>query len=150
MLDGYLDELESYFSQLHKKNEAVSKVDIAWQIDHIFNVIVQIIDAMEKSDPKDYQAGFNWQYEMLNLFYFIPRGKGKAPKQVIPEGIISVSSLTEKLKRTKVQLAKLESLAATTFFPHPIFGHIKKKRAIRFLGMHTFHHLKIIRKIAKS
>ena len=46
-LDEYLDELESYFSQLNKKNESVSKVDVAWQIDHILTVIIQIIGAME-------------------------------------------------------------------------------------------------------
>ena len=149
-LDGYLDELENYFSQLSKKNESVSKVDIAWQIDHILNVIIQIIVAMEKSDPKEYQAGFNWRYEVLNFFYFIPRGKGRAPKQVMPEGEIDVSSLTENLKKSKEQITKLQTIEDAMYFPHPLFGHIKKKRAIRFLGMHTNHHLKIIRDIAKS
>ena len=35
------------------------------------------------------------------------------------------------------------------YFRHLIFGNLNKKRTIRFLQIHTAHHLKIIQDILK-
>ena len=45
---------------------------------------------------------------------------------------------------------KLENISKDHYFEHPFFGKIKRKETIRFLEIHTNHHLKIIDDILKS
>jgi hypothetical protein len=150
ILEKYLHQIESYIPSHAEKNAEVSKVNVAWQLDHSLNVLIQVTEALRQSDPKEYKSTFNLAYEVLNFLHWIPRGKGKAPKTVLPDGEITEESIRQKLAVAKEKLSLLTDLDEKSFFPHPYFGHIKKKRAIRFLGMHTKHHLKIVKDVLRG
>jgi hypothetical protein len=77
----------------------------------------------------------------------IPRGKAKAPKQVLPVDAIAIEDLQNKLALAKSNIALLEKLHKNSFFTHPYFGDLNLKAAIWFLKLHTQHHLKIVNDI---
>jgi hypothetical protein len=77
----------------------------------------------------------------------IPRGKAKAPKIVAPKADINKDELQLHLNRTRETIKALELVSKDHFFEHPYFGKLKLKETIRFLEIHTQHHLDIIRDI---
>ncbi|MEQ8909511.1 MAG: DUF1569 domain-containing protein [Vicingaceae bacterium] len=146
-VEKYLDQIERYIPLHEKSNKSVSQVNVGWQLDHCLNVIIKVSKAIKDSDPSNYQAKFHLTYEVLNVLFWLPRGKGRSPKSVLPDEQITQESLEEKLKQARLLLKQLPSLTDKKYFEHPLFGDLKKERAIRFLGLHTHHHLKIVRDI---
>jgi len=142
-------ELESYIPVKDKRNAKVSTSDVAWQIDHSLKVFNLVSETLLKSNPIDYKSKFNkWRLLLFTIGYF-PRGKVKAPKFVRPPEIISIEDLTSQLQLAYQNIENLKSADKHAHFKHFIFGVLHKKRTIRFLQLHTNHHLKIIRDILK-
>ena len=149
-LSDLINQLEDKFPFSEKMNEPVSKVAAGWHIAHTMMTAIRIIDALEKSDP----SGYHWKFNPTKLFVFtlnkIPRGKGKAPKQVQPNGSAAEDELHHQLQILRSKLTVLSSLQKDKFFDHPYFGHLQLKEAIKFLRIHTKHHLDIINEIIKN
>jgi hypothetical protein len=102
-LNTLLIKLESNIPHYEKLNTAVSAVAVGWHIEHTLLVTVNIIEALKKSNPKEYK----WQFDIKRFFVFatgkIPRGKGKAPKSVLPE-TLNATHLKKKLMQQKQKL----------------------------------------------
>ncbi len=142
-------ELESYIAVKDKRNDAVSKSDIAWQIDHSLKVINLVSKSFMNSKPELYKSNFNkWRLLLFTLGY-IPRGKAKAPKIVKPPEIILTEDLNSQFQLAYKNIESIKSANRNAYFKHFVFGVLNKKRTIRFLQLHTTHHLKIIRAILK-
>ena len=148
-LDAILPELASYIADHNQSNQAISQVDVGWHIEHSLLVIKQITATVAQSEPKLYKSKFNLKRFIVFLTKTIPRGKAKAPKVVIPSEEITVDSLQESLKNTYQAIAYLKDCQEKQYFMHPFFGQLNKKQTIKFLAIHTDHHLKIIRDILK-
>lgn len=142
-------ELESYVAVKDKRNDTVSTSDVAWQIDHSLKVINLVSDTLLKSDPDDYKSHFNkWRLLLFTIGYF-PRGKVNAPKIVRPPEIILIEDLNAQSQLAYQNIEKLKSADKHSHFKHFVFGMLHKKHTVRFLELHTKHHLKIIRDILK-
>ena len=142
-------ELESYIAVKDKRNDAVSKSDIAWQIDHSLKVINLVSKSFMNSKPELYKSNFNkWRLLLFTLGY-IPRGKAKAPKIVKPPEIILTEDLNSQFQLAYKNIESLKFANNNAHFTHFVFGVLNKKRTLRFLQLHTTHHLKIIRAILK-
>jgi hypothetical protein len=145
-LHKQLDELESYIPQLDVRNEAISASSVGWQIEHDLLVISSVIEGVKRSDP----ASYKWRFKPLKYVILwrgvIPRGKVGAPKVVTP-GEITPESLQAHVALCRQRLAELEQVGNDHYFTHPFFGDLKKKETLRFLYVHTEHHLKIIREM---
>ncbi|MEM6299364.1 MAG: DinB family protein [Bacteroidota bacterium] len=135
--------LEKYIPEASKRNESVSKVDVGWHLDHSMKVLSGITQALGHSDPKVFRSTFNIQWQFIKL-RGIPRGVGRAPKQVSPEKSKSIQELKSQLEQTRNTLKKLSNLHAKSHFEHPYFGNMDLKNTQKFMRMHTQHHLKII------
>ena len=145
----FIKKLESYLPEKDKRNAEVSTSDVAWQIDHSLKVINLVCETLLKSIPKDYKNSFNkWRLLLFTIGYF-PRGRVKAPKYVRPPEIISIEDLNLQIQLVYQNIEKLKSADGHMHFKHFIFGVLHKKRTVRFLQLHTKHHLKIIRDILK-
>lgn len=148
-LDELLIKLKEKLPLIDKKNEAVSGVTVGWHIQHSLMVVNVIIRSLESSNQKDYK----WKFNFLRIFILtvgkFPRGKVQSPKSVRPKEAYSSDSLQADFQTTEINLAKLYALPKNAFFTHPIFGDLNLKPAIRFLRLHTRHHLKIINDIIK-
>jgi len=102
-----------------------------------------------KSNPKEYQWKFNFIKILVLMRGKIPRGKVKAPEVVVPNKTIEEAILLTHITQTRNSLLELESISNNHYFEHPFLGKLKKKDTIRFLEIHTNHHLKIIEDIIK-
>ena len=144
-----IKELESYVVVKDKRNNNISTSDVAWQIDHSLKVFNLVSETLLNSDPKLYSSKFNkWRFICFTFGHF-PRGRVKAPKFVRPPEIILIEDLNSQLQIAYQNIEKIKSANVYAHFKHFIFGVLHKKRTVRFLQLHTTHHLKIIRDILK-
>lgn len=82
----------------------------------------------------------------------IPRGKAQAPDQYKPDPESSVDSVRQLFEKVDDRLTRigdhLESIAEMTEgFDHPYFGTLPAPVWIRFMHVHSLHHMKIIHDI---
>ena len=148
-IDAIMPELANYIADYNQSNKAISEASVGWHIEHSLLVIKQITATVAQSEPKLYKSKFNVKRFVVFLTKTIPRGKAKAPKVVIPSEEITVDLLQESLKNTYQAITYLKDCEANQYFMHPFFGQLNKKQTIKFLAIHTKHHLKIIRDILK-
>ncbi|ULC59998.1 DUF1569 domain-containing protein [Flaviramulus sp. BrNp1-15] len=149
ILQNQLSQIETYLLSIDKKNPKVSKSTVGWQLDHALKVFNSVCEWTENSNPKDYKWKFNFWRSILFRLNYIPRGKGKAPKFVLPPEIIHEKDLKNQLETARAHIERLKTLPKSAYFKHFIFGMLSKKKTLRFLEMHTKHHLKIVRDILK-
>ncbi len=147
-LNKHLDYLENAIPRYSVKNDKVSQRTVGWQIDHSLKAINNVI-AYLRTAPTDKKARINKYGRLFLSMNYIPRGKGKAPKMVLPPDQITEVDLTEQLDRAKENLRSLDTIDSRVTFKHHYFGILDYKQTIRFLEVHTNHHVKIIRDILK-
>ncbi|GAK97358.1 hypothetical protein JCM19294_1404 [Nonlabens tegetincola] len=146
------DQLKSIATELDKGNlvvASVSKKGTYWHLDHSLRVIEGVLETLITSKPEDFSPRINFWKKIILLTGYIPRGKGKAPKQVVPLPEISKDDLLKRLESIQVLLSKSENTHKKAHFNHPLFKDLNKKQTLRFLRIHTHHHLKIIADINK-
>jgi hypothetical protein len=146
-INQLIAELEKTIVFFEKSNPEISKSSVAWHIEHSLKVITQISLAVSSSNPSNYKWRFNFGRVLVLGFNKIPRGKGKAPKSVLPEGDISSETLKQSIVNAKNGVLKLEKLNANHHFFHPYFGQLNLSSTKKFIAIHTNHHLKIIKDI---
>ena len=76
-----------------------------------------------------------------------PRGKATAPSFTKPSSEITANLVLESIAESRKQLELLSSANKDQYFTHPIFGYLQQSDTIKFLGVHTNHHVKIINDI---
>lgn len=143
-LDLTLQRLESHLDNHNVSNPKVSKSNVAWHLDHCLKVINNVIITLQTSDPKTYKNNFSVLGNVFFKLGFFPRGKGKAPKHVVPPETISKEDLILQFDSAKTNIKTIASLDKNAYFKHPLFGNVNTTRVQRFLVVHTNHHLKII------
>jgi len=149
ILKQLLFQIEKNIPNRALKNEIISKSDIGWQLDHTLKVFNAVSDWTINSNPKEYERKFNMLRALLFPLCYIPRGKAKAPKQVLPPKTILEDDILKALKQAYKYLDIIKTLPKTSYFEHHVFGKLNKQQTLRFLEIHTYHHLKIINDILK-
>ncbi|KJD31826.1 hypothetical protein PK35_13140 [Tamlana nanhaiensis] len=147
ILTQQLAQIENLIPQINLTNTKTSKASIGWHLDHSLKVFNVVSTATIQSNPEDYKWTFNFWRALLLPINYIPRGKAKAPKYVLPPENILEQDIRNQLETARFNLNALQHLPKTSYFKHFIFGKLSKKKTLRFLQMHTHHHLKIINKI---
>jgi hypothetical protein len=144
-----VDQLSSYIQLSEKANNAISEVNIGWHIEHACLVIIKITETIKHSNPDQFKSKFSF----IKLIVFItgkfPRGKAKAPAAVMPVAQLTTAQLSEIISTAKIAIGDLDNCAKNQFFTHPIFGNLNKAKTFPFLGIHTNHHIDIIKDILK-
>lgn len=149
-LKKLIQDLESKIPNQEMLNPAISKSSVGWHIEHTLLTMNLVIGALQKSNPENYKQTFNFYRVLVFAMNKIPRGKAKAPKIVQPKEDFNVESLKSHIEKGKVKLAEINSIGDKNYFEHPYFGHLTLKPTIKFLEIHTNHHLQIINDIIKS
>lgn len=140
----HISELEKAITAQDKLNISVSSASVGWHIEHSLKTIMLITGAVKKSDPKTYKGKFNFWKSIVYTTNRIPRGRAKAPAAVQPAGEINSDKLQKMIRDTLTVIQELPSLKKNNYFTHPYFGNLNLKQTIKFLNIHTKHHLKII------
>lgn len=149
-LERLLKEIDLNIPLFERKDLKISNASIGWQLEHVMLVMNSIIKAIEVSEPADYIYKWNLNRAIVMTMRNIPRGKARAPERVQPREEFTETSLKMHLAKTRENVGKLSYMSNNQFFPHPSLGHMKLKTTIKFLGIHTKHHLKIVDDILKS
>ncbi len=149
-LDYILVELESKINFFEITNASVSKSSVGWQIDHSLRVFNGIISLLKKSNPEEYKRKFNFARTVVFGLKYIPRGKANAPKAVRNYEEILKEDLISQIEISKKLILDLKDLQKNNCFSHPYFGILNLKQSIKFLEIHTSHHLKIINDILEQ
>lgn len=145
-LSSYIAEFESYIPQYDTSNPKVSQSTVGWQIDHSLKVVIGIISLLKASKGEEKSKRTLLGRFCLTTGY-IPRGRGKAPKQVLPPEEIKKEDLSKQIKVAKQLVSQLDTIDPRVTFKHPYFGVLNNKQTKRFIEIHSKHHLKIIRDI---
>jgi hypothetical protein len=144
-----VNNLASYIPDFSKINHEISEVNIGWHIVHSCLVITSVTKTIVKSDPSNFKKKFSFKAFFVLLFKKFPRGKAKAPSFTHPQHELTEIALNEIIRDTRLSLDSLAKAQNNQYFTHPIFGDLQLRKAIKFLGVHTYHHEKIIRDILK-
>jgi len=148
-LTALIMALEEKVPLFEIENKQISQAKVGWHIQHSLMVVNNIIHALKNTDPNAYHWSFNLNRVLIFSMGKIPRGKGKAPKTVMPTEDMNTKLLYEFIEKAKTNVGFLPQLHPKQHFTHPYFGQLKLKPTIKFLVMHTKHHLEIIEDILK-
>jgi hypothetical protein len=149
-LELLISELETKITHSNKLSKAVSASSAGWHIDHSLLVVFNVTEAVKKSNPQEYKWEFNVSRFFVFGLNFFPRGKGKAPKSVVPKEEVTEEKLRAGVQAMKEKIKELDGLHPNSFFKHPYFGNLNLKGTIKMLELHTRHHIKIIDDIIKA
>jgi hypothetical protein len=144
-----LDYLEAQAINYAKINTTISAANIGWHSIHSCLVINSIISTLLKSDPSNFKKKFSLKAYLVLLLNKFPRGKAKAPSFTMPTYEINTDSVLYNIAQSRQQITLLITAQKNQYFTHPIFGNLNLPQTIQFLGVHTHHHVKIIKDILK-
>lgn len=144
-----LQKIESLLSKIDVTNEKVSKAAVGWHLEHSLLILNSSLKGLMMTDPKDYNPKFSLKKFVFLNFGLIPRGKIRAPKQFIPLEVPTQESILKLINLAKERLEATKDLPEKSFITHPFLGDFDKKTTLRFLWLHTNHHLKIADDILK-
>jgi hypothetical protein len=146
-----LEQIEAYSAFSHRVNPKVSQASVGWHLEHVTLVISSVVVALGASQPEHYRPK---KFSLVKLWILntgiLPRGKVKSPKSVQPKEQPTEQSVSTLVAKTKQKIQAASPFQPTQFFSHPLFGDLRLNQAIRFLEVHTRHHLNIIKDILKK
>ncbi|MEO6550897.1 MAG: DUF1569 domain-containing protein [Ferruginibacter sp.] len=149
-LEIVVNTIESKIEYAAILHPAISTSSVGWHIQHVLLTINQIINTIQQSDPSQYKPKFTPAKLLIFTFKRIPRGKVQAPHSVRPAENFNVDDINSHLTNCYSLLKILPSFNENNFFEHPFFGHLNVKASVKFLEIHTAHHLRIILDILKA
>ena len=128
-LISQLNEIENLKQFSDKSTPEISEASVGWHLEHSLIIISRILEGLKKSNPKEFKPHFS------------------LPKFTIPSGGETIQNIENLIVDIKKNIPEVEKLNANSFVEHPLFGHLNLKQTIKFLSIHTHHHLKIIRDV---
>lgn len=155
-LDDLID-LAGRPEEMSRQSESVSSWSVGKHVEHLALSDELTLDGLSKllANPKGGKPGEPNLVGRICLWAgFIPRGRGKAPKGVVPQGISSevLAELLAAVRQGFIGLeASIDSLAnSSATQPHPVFGRLDASQWLRFTVVHHHHHQKIMRDITRA
>ena len=148
-INNLLNELEAQITNYSKLNQTISAGNVGWHIVHSCLVINSVCGAVLKSDPSKFIKKFSFKAFLVLLFNAFPRGKAKAPSFTVPSEELSPASILNSIQAARASIEALSKADKNQYFTHPFFGDLNTGQTFKFLGVHTNHHLKIIKDILK-
>ena len=144
-----LQKIESLSYKIDVVNESVSKASVGWHLEHLLLILNSSLKGLTLTNPKDYNPKFSLKKFVFVNFGMIPRGKISSPKQFVPVNVPTQESILKLMNLAKTRLEAVKSLPEKSFITHPFLGDFDKKTTLRFLWLHSNHHLKIVDDILK-
>ena len=148
-INNLLNNLEAQIDNYSSLNKAISEGNVGWHIVHSCLVINSVCGAVLKSDASKFIKKFSFKAFLVLLLNSFPRGKAKAPSFTIPSEELSPTSILKSIQAARASIEALSKADKNQYFTHPIFGDLNTGQTFKFLGVHTNHHLKIIKDIVK-
>lgn len=149
-VESRLNALENQLVHADAMNADVSASDVKWHIDHCLRVIIGVSKTLINSNPQEYKYKFNRLRTIVFWTRWMPRGRAKAPKSVLPKEEVTVENIRCLFDKARALIKEVKTLDPKSNFKHPYFDVLDLKQSIKFLSLHTLHHLRIIRDICRK
>lgn len=149
MLNNEFHFIRENLINIDKENLKVSKVNVGWHLDHSLKVINGVFKVLKNSNSSEYKKEFNKLRFVVFLIGRFPRGRAKSPKRVFPPEIVVKEDVESQLNLAIENVKLISSIKENQYFTHPLFKQLNKKQTLKFLRLHTNHHLKIVKDILK-
>ena len=137
-------------AQLCARQERISAWSPAEHLDHMYKVSMSIVRRINDEEAKPSRRGINLMGRVILLLGWIPRGQGKTPER-LSGAICTGAHIEAALGRLEQALDTLPldavDASRSPIVPHPLFGGLTPSQALRFIVIHTKHHLRIIDEI---
>ena len=149
-VEAILDEGEE---KLGRRAPEVSAWSVAEQLDHLTKVLERALGLLASGPPR-LERGINLVGRLLLAVGRLPRGVGKSPSAV--RGVERpASELRGAVARVRALVASLDDAGSALagrhpVFPHPYFAGLTPAQTLRFLVVHTDHHLRIVADIRRA
>jgi len=136
-------------AQLCARQERISAWSPAEHLDHMYKVAMSIVRRIRDESAEPSRRGINFMGRVILLLGWIPRG-ARAPERL--RGTHCTGEHIEtQLGRLEQALdaLPLDTVAASRspIVPHPLFGGLTPSQSLRFIVIHTNHHLRIVDEI---
>jgi DinB superfamily len=128
--------------------QSISNWSPAEHIDHSVKVALSIVNRLTKPEPVERPLSFLGRAVLY--CNWIPRGRGRSPAKLHgarETPLVLETALTKLEERLASVSAADVDAARMPVVPHPRFGGLTPQQALRFLAIHTEHHLKIVAEI---
>jgi hypothetical protein len=129
---------------------AVSKWSVGMHVHHCCLGMIGILESLAGSTPPPPRSRFSLAATFVFLTGRIPRGRGEAPDSVVPDQDVSHDTLMELLDKSERMLAATSELDPGTWFKHFAFGVLDRDKAVKLIGIHNNHHLRIMSDIVSA
>ncbi|MPT32492.1 MAG: DUF1569 domain-containing protein [Chryseobacterium sp.] len=149
-LEKLLQKIELLLPEINKEKLEISKTSVGWHLEHSLLIINGSLKGLTMTNPDNYKPKFSIKKFVFLNFGMIPRGKIKSPKQFVPLETPTKESTEKLLNLAKDRLEAVKNLPSRSYITHPFLGDLNKKTTLKFLSLHTNHHLKIIDDIFKG
>ena len=154
-LEEILAEVTSILAEdeaaLAASRPEISGWSIAEQLDHVLKVNSSVLTRIAEK-PLALDKPINMIGRVVLAVGWIPRGKGRSPKSL--RGVVATrNDLIAATARLRAQIdAVSNDLIARRdpVVPHPFFGGLTAEQALRFIVVHSAHHMKIVRDIRRK
>lgn len=140
--------------RLYVRVEALSAWSPAQHVDHLLRTLDLLLDraeTLEKGADPDIrpEGGPTMLGGLVLLSRWMPRGRGEAPVELLPDPRPVRHRLREALAAALERIRRLSEDAdhfrrVPGTLPHPVLGSLDASRWIRLADVHTRHHLAII------
>jgi hypothetical protein len=129
----------------------ISGWSIAEQLDHVMKVNSSVLTRIAEK-PLPLEKPINMVGRVILAIGWIPRGKGRSPKS-LRGAVASRNDLISATARLRSQIDALSTeliARRDPVVPHPFFGGLTAAQALRFMVVHSEHHMKIVRDIRRK
>jgi len=152
-----LIDLSGRPEEMSRHSDSVSSWSVGKHVEHLTLSDEFTLDGLSKllANPKGGKPGKPNLVGRICLWAgYIPRGRGKAPKGVVPQEIPS-EDVHDKLVAVRQGFVELQTSAgqltsSIATVPHPVFGRLNAPQWLRFTVVHHNHHQKIMHDIARA
>jgi Protein of unknown function (DUF1569) len=144
LLTNTFSRLGTSFDFANEKNEKISAWTVGMQAHHSLLAANVILGTLLESVPGEREEGRSLKRTVIMKLGKIPRGRGKSPDAAIPSEDISREELEKLLAAAQEKLKQTENTAPDAWWEHFIFGVMTRDTALKFLNIHTEHHLSLI------
>jgi len=123
----------------------------AAHFDHMIKVAHSILYVLAKPEIVAAPRGINLLGRIVLVLGWMPRGRAQAPER-LRGGAVTVEELQARLTELEAMLDRVAGRTDAPTVPilrHPTFGGLTREQALRFIIIHTEHHLKIVRTVIR-
>jgi Protein of unknown function (DUF1569) len=143
-LSKTFSRLAASFDFADEKNEKTSAWTVGMQAHHALLAANVILGTLIESTPGERKEGRSLKRAVIMKLGKIPRGRGKSPDAAIPSIDVSKEELENLLASAREKLEKTENTAPDAWWDHFLFGVMTRDTTLKFLNIHTEHHLSLI------